>query len=191
MSDASTDRREGGTTIAVLGLGNVLQRDDAVGPTVARRLAAAFEFIPEIRLEDLGAPGLHLGPLLAGHEAVIFVDTVLEDLPPGTVRVYGLDELAAHGSPRRLGPHDPGLVEAIAQLELAGQPPAEVRVVGVVPEDTGSGVALSRTIEKALPRVEAAVLAELERLGVRTVPKRPAVPPDLWGTREEPPVETD
>ena len=170
--------------IAALGLGNVLQGDDGLGPTVVRRLLAAFEFRPEIRIEDLGTPGLHLHPLLADLDAVVLVDTVLGDGEPGTISIYRREELLGAPAGVRTSPHDPGLVETLEALDFAGTAPKEVSVVGVVPGDTGAGVALSPKVERSLPDVEAAVLAELDRLGVRASPREPARPPDLWWRRD-------
>ena len=81
--------------------------------------------------------------------------------------------------------------------EIAGDPlveltePAEIRLVGVVPEDTGAGGELSQTLLEALPHIESAVLAELERLGVRVRPRRVPGEPDLWWKRREAAPEVD
>ena len=42
----------------------------------------------EVEVEDLGTPGLDLHPHLAGHAALIIVDTVRAKAPPGTLRRY-------------------------------------------------------------------------------------------------------
>ena len=55
---------------AVLGLGNVLMKDDALGPYVIRRLLASWRFPPDVAVEDLGTPGRDLQPYLADREAL-------------------------------------------------------------------------------------------------------------------------
>ena len=50
--------------IAVLGLGNVLQRDDALGPYVAELLSCTFDFPPGVTVLDAGTPGLDLTPYI-------------------------------------------------------------------------------------------------------------------------------
>ncbi|HNX50942.1 MAG TPA: hydrogenase maturation protease, partial [Thermoanaerobaculaceae bacterium] len=83
--------REGG--IAVVGLGNVLMGDDALGPTVIRILEAGFDFAPAVTVLDLGTPGLDLTPYLSGRDSVIIVDTVNATGQPGEVRTYQREEL--------------------------------------------------------------------------------------------------
>lgn len=166
--------------IAVLGLGNVLQGDDGAGATVVQRLAARYRFEPEIRLEDLGTPGLHLHPLLADLDAVILVDTVLAEDAPGTVRCYRSEDLTRQGASPRMSPHDPGLIETLERLELLDSAPEELCVVGVVPEKCDAGVELSAVVEAALPEAERKVVDELERLGVRTSKRRPPATANLW-----------
>jgi hydrogenase maturation protease len=166
--------------IAVLGLGNVLQGDDGVGPTVVQRLAAAYEFEPQIVVEDLWTPGLHLHPLLVDLDAVIIIDTVLADAAPGSVRLYRRDDLPSGPVGPRISPHDPGLIETLLALDFLGSALSDVCVVGVVPENTSAGTELTAAVEQALPEVEDVVLRELERLEVSARLKQPPEPPDLW-----------
>ena len=55
--------RAGAPRTAVLGLGNVLMGDDALGPWVIQHLLTQWEVPPSVRVQDLGTPGLDLHPL--------------------------------------------------------------------------------------------------------------------------------
>jgi len=50
--------------IAVLGIGNLLQRDEGVGVHIIHRLEKDFQFDPEISLIDGGTMGTDLLPYL-------------------------------------------------------------------------------------------------------------------------------
>ena len=165
---------------AVLGLGNVLMKDDALGPYVIRRLLAAWSFPPDVAVEDLGTPGLDLHPYLAGREALVIVDTVRADGEPGELRLYRKDDLLRHAPATRTSPHDPGLKEALLARQLAGNDPSEILLVGVIPGDTGSGVGLTPAVHGALEAVEAEVLCELERLGHAVGKLATPSTPDIW-----------
>ena len=166
--------------VAVIGLGNVLMGDDALGPYAVRVLQAGWEFPPGVSVTDAGTPGLDLTPYILGVEALIVVDTVKADAPPGTLRLYRKDELLATPPAQRLSPHDPGLKETLLLLDFRGDAPRDVLLVGVVPEHVGKAVRLSAAVAAALPAVERAVLDELERLGCPA--QRAAAPaaPDIW-----------
>ncbi|HPS77501.1 MAG TPA: hydrogenase maturation protease [Thermoanaerobaculaceae bacterium] len=170
--------REGG--IAVVGLGNVLMGDDALGPTVIRILEAGFDFAPAVTVLDLGTPGLDLTPYLSGRDSVIIVDTVNATGQPGEVRTYQREELLAHAPLPRVSPHDPGLKEALLTLEFAQDAPGEVLLVGVIPFSVDRGTHLSAPATAAIPEVVASVLDELSRLGVPAIRKLAPPEPDLW-----------
>jgi hydrogenase maturation protease len=166
--------------LAVLGLGNVLMQDDAVGPHVIAALRDGWSVEAGVEIEELGTPGFDLVPYLAGRDAVVLVDAVNAQAPPGTVRVYRRDELLAHPPGLRLSPHDPALKETLLSLEFSGSAPRDVVLVGVVPSRTGQGTGLSPEVAAAVPRAVAAVLAELERLGVRAVPRPAHERAEVW-----------
>ncbi len=73
--------------IIVACFGNVLRGDDGFGIAVAQRLLAAP--VPDgVRVVDIGIGGIHLvQELLDGVDALIVVDAVEIDRPPGTVAV--------------------------------------------------------------------------------------------------------
>ena len=72
----------------VLGLGNVLMGDDGFGPAVVRAFLERYDVVQEVEVIDLGTPGLDLTPWMTDTNHVIFVDTVKEDLAPGSLSVY-------------------------------------------------------------------------------------------------------
>jgi hydrogenase maturation protease len=166
--------------IAVLGLGNVLMGDDALGPTVVRRLAARHTFASDVSVMDVGTPGLDLTPFVSGLETLILVDTVKSGGPPGTLRTYRRDDILRNPPPQRVSPHDPGLKETLLTLEFAGLAPREVFLVGLVPGDTSMHAALTAAVRDGLAAVEAEVLRELERLGAPAVARPEPLAPDLW-----------
>ncbi len=169
--------------VAVLGLGNVLMGDDAVGPYVVRLLQARYTFAPDVSVQDVGTPGLDLAPFLAGVERLVIVDTVRAPAAPGTLRLYRRDEILRKPPPQRVSPHDPGIKDTLLTLEFAGQAPREVLLVGVVPLETGMQAGLSEPVRAALPGALAAVLAELEAAGAPAVERAEPLPPDLWWER--------
>lgn len=170
--------------IAVLGLGNVLMGDDALGPYVIRLLQARWEFPPGVVVQDLGTPGLDLTPHVAGIEHLVIVDSVTSTSPPGTVKRYRKDEILRKPPPQRVSPHDPGLKETLLTLEFAGQAPREVLLVGVVPVDTEMRTGLREPVLAAVPQVVDAVLAELSAAGLAAIERTVPAEPDLWWERE-------
>lgn len=173
-----------GTRIAVLGLGNVLMGDDALGPWVLHALQRDWEFPVDVTVQDLGTPGLDLLPFVLDVDRLILVDTVKAPATPGTIRLFRRDEILAKPPQPRVSPHDPGLKEALLTAEFSGRAPAEVLLVGVVPKTVEQGVGLSDPVREAVGAAAAEVLRELERLGAPA--KRRAVPLDAPAWWEQP-----
>jgi hydrogenase maturation protease len=157
--------------INVLGLGNVLMGDDGLGPAVVNAFEAGYTVGADVQVIDLGTPGLDLLPWLADVDQVILVDTVKSDLPPGTLRVYTKDDLLRHLPSGRVGPHDPGVKEALLALEFAGRAPRDVIVIGVVPASTELRLELTPAVAAAVPVAVDAIRTTLQRLGAPAVPR--------------------
>lgn len=158
--------------ISVLGLGNVLMGDDGLGPAVINAFDAEYTVGPDVQVIDLGTPGLDLLPWLADVDRVILVDTVKSDLPPGTLRLYDKADLLRHVPIARIGPHDPGVKEALLALEFAGRAPRDVVVIGVVPQSTEVTLALTPAVAAAVPAAVTAITTTLATFGAPAIPRR-------------------
>ena len=168
----------------VLGLGNVLMGDDALGPWVIHHLEATYVFPPEVDVIDVGTPGLDLIPYVAGPSGIILVDAVnLTGAAPGTIRVYDRDQLVKFAPKPRLSPHDPGVTEAILAVEMAGEPPAFVTLVGVVPGSIVTGVGMTAPLQDAVAAAAETIVGELVARGLdvrRRAPEAVGVPLPWW-----------
>lgn len=150
----------------LLALGNVLMGDDGFGPYVVRAFDEQYELGSGTEVLDLGTPGLDLTPWLADARHVVIVDTVRASDPPGTLRIYQKADIVRHAPVSRVGPHDPGLKEALLTLEFAGRAPQSVTLIGVVPARVAMGTRLSDPVAATVPIALGAVADRLRRLGV-------------------------
>jgi hydrogenase maturation protease len=150
--------------VAVFGIGNILLGDDGVGPFVARYLQENFSFPDDVVVEDLGTPSLALPGYLIGHDAVIFIDAVKSDEPPGTILTYTREQIMAVETGIRVSPHEPSINDALILLAFAGGGPSRVGLVGVVPATLDGGILLSPLVAGAVPDAAARVLAAVEQL---------------------------
>ncbi len=166
--------------IGVLGLGNVLMGDDAFGPYVIKHLESAFRFPAPVLVLDAGTPGLDLTVHIRGLRALIVADAVKAPGPPGEVRLYRKADLLKAAPTLRMGPHEPGLREALLTLEFSGGAPEEVLLVGVIPDDVVYRVGLSTPVQEAVPAAVAEILRELDRLGAPAEPRKTPLAMDLW-----------
>jgi hydrogenase maturation protease len=120
------------TPILVLGLGNEMLKDDAVGIRVAEMLRANFPDAVEVR--STSSFGLALLDELIGREEVLVIDSYLPEQFVGSeIQERNLDEVA--GTPGA-SPHFVGLGEIREVMRKLGLGfPREVRILAIPVSD--------------------------------------------------------
>lgn len=145
----------------VLGIGNRLLQDDAAGPLVMDRLAALP--LPGVRLLDGGTMGLSLLPEIEACEVLIVVDAARLQADPGTVQVFENEAMDAQAMGRKQTVHEVALADLLGAAALQGLLPAHRALVAVAPASTALGLAPTRAVQAALPRMVAQVQGLLAR----------------------------
>ena len=145
--------------VLVLGLGNLLLADDAVGLELLERLAHELPADARVELVDGGTQGLALLGPLAGRRAALLLDAVALGAPAGTVHALG--GLGRRRAPHARGAHEGGAPSLLAAAALTGDLPDEVELVGVEPLELETRIGLSPPVRDALP---AALASARERL---------------------------
>ena len=152
-------------TALIGGIGNVLLGDDAVGPYVLRLLESQYEFEATVDLVDLGTPALDLTHQILGLRALILIDSVASDDPPGTIVLYRKEDILAVAPTERIDPHSPALSECLLTAEMLGGCPEHVLLVGIVGAAYEAGRPLSEVVQAAVEPAIEAVIDELKALG--------------------------
>lgn len=126
--------------ILVACVGNIFLGDDGFSVEVARSLARRT-LSPDLLVKDFGIRGFDLAyALLEPWDAVILVDVLPRDDPPGTLYIVEPD-LSRMGDPSAPGmemnPHGMDPVRVINLALTMGSVPAPIFVVGCQPNDFG------------------------------------------------------
>ncbi len=142
----------------VLGLGNPVRCDDAVGLRVAEAVERLLEEdpLPDVSVATSTRAGLELIDLLAGASHAVIVDCLaLPDAVPGRVTRLTLDDVA--GSARLVGAHDVTIGTAFKFARASGVPmPDAVDIYAVEAADVDR-------IEEGLSPAVAAAVPDLAR----------------------------
>lgn len=149
-----------GLSVLVLGIGNLVMSDDAVGVIVAQRLQAEYRFPDNVEIMDGGTLGLDLLPKLENITNLIMIDAVETGKAAGTcVRLSGQELPIALQT--KVSPHQMGLKDLLAVSELMGHSPKEMVLIGVQPGSIEMEVGLTPEVEAQLDTLIANVLTEL------------------------------
>lgn len=153
----------------VLGIGNLVMGDDAVGVIVAQRLQHGYLFSGNIEVVDGGTLGLDLLPKLENITNLIIIDAVETGQKAGTcVRWFGEDLPIALET--KLSPHQMGLKDLLAVSGLMGHSPKEMVLIGVQPGSIEMEIGLTAEVEAKLETLVSSVLAELADWGIEAKP---------------------
>lgn len=156
-------------SILVLGLGNLVMTDDALGVRVVEALEQRFEFPEQVCLLDGGTLGLDLLPRLEGIDKLLVIDALEMDAEAGTVfRIVGEDVPRAFAN--KLSVHQMGLQDLLAVAELQGHLPPELVVWGAQSASIEMGTELSNAMFPALDKIVDAVVQELSDWGAVPIP---------------------
>lgn len=150
--------------ILVLGVGNILMRDEGIGVRVVEALSSRCRFPPDVELLDGGTAGMDLVHAITGRRHLIVCDAVISDEAAGSVMRIADDAVPAYFQ-TKLSPHQVGLCDVLATLKLLGKGPDTVTIIGVVPAEVDLGTELSPLLTERLDAAAEMVLQELHRLG--------------------------
>lgn len=145
--------------ILVLGIGNLLLRDEGVGVHVVRALES-LRLPDDVELLDGGTAGADLLDAISERRKLIVVDALDADVPPGTMMRMEPADLAA-GGPESLSLHEFGLAETLRMAAYLNGAPAKTAILAIRPRDTTCGLELSAEMTRWLPRLLDAVLDEI------------------------------
>ncbi len=144
--------RNGRPRVLVLGLGNEILSDDAIGLVVVRELRKIFRDAEGLEFVETHLSGYNLLDFFIGYDAVVVVDSVIVDANE-VGSVYFLDarelecRIEAH-------PHSLGIPEILKLCERAGlEVPRILKIAAIGIRDTELGYGLSPEVEGALPKI--------------------------------------
>src|SRR3970040_2373848 len=125
-----TGARREGPRFAVLGLGNRIQGDEALGAIVVERLHGELpaSLAGSVELIDGGTVGLGVVPYLEELDGLVVVDVVDHAAAPGSLVDMEIDPLRPAEGP--MGVHELGAAELLGALLIPGRVPGRGPVVG-------------------------------------------------------------
>ena len=133
--------------ILVLGIGNILLRDEGAGIHVISGLEE--EGYTDADLMDGGTGGFHLLGYIQSYKTVIIIDASLDEYPAGHVRL--LHPKFAKDFPKQLSAHEIGLKDLLDSAFLLGDMP-DIHLVAISIKDfQDMGMELSLEVRQAIP----------------------------------------
>ncbi len=157
--------------ILVLGIGNILLRDEGVGVHVVNRFKDVFDVPDGVDCIDGGTMGLDLMPYFEGKTHAIVVDAVRGNgEQPGTILRFA-DSGVMGLLGERISPHQIGLSDLLACTALDSHLPDHIVLLGIVPESLETGLEMTSVVQGRMDEMVGLLRDELEAAGVVPQPK--------------------
>ncbi len=152
MNKESTPR------IVVIGVGNLLQKDEGVGIHAVQALQE-MKLPKDVELIDGGTSPDIIAYTRATYKMII-IDCAKAGGKPGTFYYFKPEDLAT-GEGTLTSAHEMGVVENLNLMSLTGNKPKDVVIIGIEPAEIDWGMELSPTLKQKLPDLIKMVLKEI------------------------------
>ncbi len=135
--------------IVVLGIGNEIKGDDAIGPVLAKRISTLYDKNNDVVVFDGGTvPENYTGSIRRENPThIIVLDAVEMKKEPGYIRVVQKDEIANYN----ISTHAMPVSFLIKYMETTIH--AKIILVGIQPKSMGFDEGISKEIEKSINKV--------------------------------------
>lgn len=154
--------------ITILGLGNILMKDDGFGVHFLRWFEKRWSVPDSVQTLEGGVMAYALLEPVCSCRHLIVIDVLKVDDEPGAVYRFTLEEMEPI-LPPPTSAHEVQFLDVLCKAELLGEAP-EVVFLCIVPADfLNMDMELSPLLQEKLPVMEKLLLKELDRHGIQPV----------------------
>lgn len=148
--------------ISVIGIGNPLRSDDAIGILLLDFLRECENNISSnVVFIDGGTGGMNLLHIITDYQVVLLIDAVQFGALPGSWKFFSLDDVINQSSTSNMSTHISDIFEVIMIAKKIGKKPPHLYVFGVQPLDLSFGQGLSEPLQKKLPDLKISLKKKL------------------------------
>jgi hydrogenase maturation protease len=128
--------------LAILGVGNILEKDDGIAIYATKYLETNYNFEPSIDIINGGVEGINLLNMFMEYKHIIILDAIEIDDECGSIYHIPSHELTGYGL-NSGGAHEIGVLQCFDILELMDRDIPKSSVLGIIPEIIDVEIGLS------------------------------------------------
>ncbi len=160
--------------IGILGVGNILLRDEGFGVHFVNLLQQQYQFPDNVLLHDGGTAGIMLSSFVEQCDILLVVDVIDCNDAPGTIHFHSKEDLQAGIIQTRMSPHQVGLLEIIDIGGLSGRTPEVIELLSVTPESLETGLELTPTLSAKMTEMLKLLASRLSYYKINMEPQKPS-----------------
>ncbi|MFP3879816.1 MAG: HyaD/HybD family hydrogenase maturation endopeptidase [Dehalococcoidia bacterium] len=145
--------------IVVIGVGNLLLKDEGVGVHAIRALQEVN--LPQnVTIMD-GGTAPDLSPYIRSGDKLIIIDAAKAGGQPGTIHRFRPQDLSTDNM-GAISAHELGIEQNLTLMAMEGKKPSEVVIIGIEPKEIDWGTDLSPELQSAIPEIVEVLLKEID-----------------------------
>jgi len=156
--------------MVIVGIGNVLQKDDGLGVYASSYLNENYTFSKEVEIINGGVEGIHLFNILEKSSHIIILDCLQLDDKPASIYAIPAEQISGYGL-NSGGAHEIGIIQCMDMMELQGKKVPKAMVIGIVPAEVTFAFGLSQELIEAFDDFISVVLQYLSKQGIEYTKK--------------------
>jgi len=133
--------------LAILGVGNILEKDDGVAIYATKFLEKNYSFSPSVDIINGGVEGINLLNLFMEYAYVLILDAIEIEDETGSIYHIPSNELTGYGL-NSGGAHEIGVIQCLDILELMDKELPQSSVLGIVPDEIDLHIGLSKILRE-------------------------------------------
>ncbi len=153
--------------MVIIGIGNVLQKDDGIGVYASSYLAQNYNFDPDVKIVNGGVEGINLFNHFLENDEIVILDSIEVEDTPASIYAIPAKELSGYGL-NSGGAHEIGVIQCLDMLELQGYEIPKTMLLGIVPKHITFEINLSETLKDAFEDYIRVILQYLKSQGIET-----------------------
>ena len=146
----------------IIGIGNVLEKDDGLGVYASTYLQENYTFTPNIQIINGGVEGIHLLNILEEAKHLVILDSLELNDKPTSIYAIPAQEISGYGL-NNGGAHEIGIIQCMDMMELQGKEVPQAIVIGIVPAEVTFEFGLSNELTEAFEGYISVVLQYLQK----------------------------
>ncbi len=150
--------------ILIIGMGNVLMQDEGIGVRAAEELECRYQIPSNIEIMDGGTTGTELYEPMRGRKHLIIADAINAASPSGSLICLKDGQVPAFFQ-TKISNHQLGVSDLLALLQISGDQPDHVTIIGMVPHSLENKLGLSPQAEAGIENMVQMLVDELEGIG--------------------------
>jgi len=154
--------------MAILGVGNILEKDDGIAIYATKYLEKNYVFSSKIEIINGGVEGINLLNLFMEYRYILILDAIEIEDEAGSIYHIPSRELTGYGL-NSGGAHEIGVIQCFDILELMGKELPESSVLGIIPQQIDVQIGLSPILHVKFEAYIQTLLRILKDFGIEVI----------------------